>query len=163
MAREIQKREHQVDPWTDLDRWFDNLRERFFENWDVAPFGHPFAPVETGEGTIFRAARTDVTDTGKSYRLTVEIPGIPKDKLDIRVRGSNVEIRGEATSEKEEKGEPSFIHRERTYSGFYRNLELPEAVVATEAKAKVENGLLELELPKQHPTPSTSEVKIAVE
>ena len=163
MAREIQMREHHVDPWTNIDRWFDDLRERFFENWDLAPFGRPFAPVETREGTLFRAARTDVTDTGKSYRLTVEIPGIPKDKLDIRIRGSSVEIRGEATSEKEEKDEAAYIHRERTYAGFYRNLELPEPVIATDAKAKVENGLLELELPKQHPTPSSAEVKIAVE
>ena len=163
MTREIQKREHHVEPWTDIDRWFDDLRQRFFENWDLAPFGRPFAPVETGGGALFRAARTDVTDTGKSYRLTVEIPGIPKDKLDIRIRGSNVEIRGEATSEKEEKEEPAYIHRERAYAGFYRNLELPEPVVATDAKAKVENGLLELELPKQHPTPSSAEVKIAVE
>lgn len=163
MPREIQKREHRVDPWTDLDHWFDDLRERFFDNWDVAPFGRPFAPIETREGALYRAARADVTDTGKSYRLTVEIPGIPKDKLEIRVRGSNVEIKGEATSEQEEKAGAEFLHRERTYTGFYRNLELPEAVVATDAKAKVENGLLELELPKQHPTPSSAEVKIAVE
>ena len=163
MPREIQKREHRVDPWTDIDRWFDDLRGRFFENWDLAPFAHPFAPAESREGALFRAARTDVTDTGKAYTLTVEIPGIPKDRLDIRVRGSNVEIKGEASSDKEEKNGAEFVHRERTYAGFYRNLELPEPVVATEAKAKVENGLLELELPKQHPTPSTSEVKIAVE
>lgn len=162
MTREIQKRESRSDPWADLDRAFDEMRERLFDVWDLRPFGLPFAPVEAREGGFFRAARTDVTDTGKAYRIVAEIPGIPKDRLDIRVRGTNVEIRGENVATKEEKDQ-HFVHRERSYSGYYRTLELPEPVVATEAKAKVENGLLELELPKQHPTPSESEVKVAVQ
>jgi HSP20 family protein len=163
MPREIQKKETRpADPWTDLDRWFDEMRERFFDASGLLPYGRPYAPVEAQGGPLFRAARTDVSDTGNAYKLTVEIPGIPKDKLDIRVRGTQVEIRGETTEQKEEKN-ASYVHRERVYSGFYRSLELPEPVVATEAKAKVENGLLELELPKQHPTPSSSEVKIAVQ
>ncbi len=161
MPREIQKREQRLDPWTDLDRLFDEMRDRFFGSAELVPFGRPFAPLETREG-LYRAARTDVSDTGKSYKLTVEIPGIPKDKLDIRVRGTAVEIQGETTAETEEKQE-TYVHRERTYSGFYRSLELPEPVVATEAKAKVENGILELELPKQNPSPPSGEVKIAVQ
>ena len=162
MTREIQKRETTRDPWTDLDRWFDEFRDRFFDTWDLQPFGRPFTALASHEGPLFRAARTDVSDTGSAFKIVAEIPGIPKDKLDIRVRGNLVEIRGESTAEKEEK-EAAYVHRERAYSGYYRSLELPEPVVATEAKAKVENGLLELELPKQHPTPQSSEVKIAVQ
>jgi HSP20 family molecular chaperone IbpA len=162
MTREIQKRESRTDPWNDVDRAFDEMRDRLLDVWDLRPFGRPFAFVETGDPRFFRAARTDVTDTGNSYKIVAEIPGIPKEKLDIRVRGTNVEIRGETSSSKEEK-ESQYVHRERSYAGYYRTLELPEPVVATEAKAKAENGLLELELPKQHPTPSSAEVKIAVQ
>lgn len=160
MTQEIQKRESAADLWSDFDRWFDPLHGGLFDTWNLAPFATPWAAIESSDGPIFRAARTDVSDNGTSYRLTVEIPGIPKDKLDIRIKGSNVEIKGEATTEKEEKNGSAYVHRERSYAGFYRRLELPEPVVATEAKAKVENGLLELELPKEHPT---AEVKIAVE
>jgi HSP20 family protein len=162
MPREIQKRESRADPWVDLDRAFDEMRDRLFDVWDIRPFGRPFLPAEVSEHGFFRAARTDVTDTGNAYKIVAEIPGIPKEKLDIRVRGTNVEIRGESSTTKEEK-EAQFVHRERAYAGYYRSLELPEPVVATEAKAKVEDGLLELELPKQHPTPSSAEVKIAVQ
>lgn len=161
MTKEIQKKESRVDPWNDLDRAFDEMRQRVFDVWGLQPFGASFYPFEGREAGFFRAARTDVSDTGKSYKIVAEIPGIPKDQLDIRVRGTTVEIRGEASKESEEKAK-AFVHRERTYSGYYRSLELPEPVVATEAKAKVENGLLELELPKQTPTPSEAEVKIAV-
>jgi HSP20 family protein len=165
MTTAIQKQETRVDPWTDLDRAFDAMRQRFFDVWGIAPFGGSFVPFEGTPEGFLRAARTDVTDTGKAYKIVAEIPGIPKEKLDIRIRGTSVEIRGENASEKNEKAEKDgeFVHRERTYSGYYRSLELPEPVVATEAKAKVENGLLELELPKQNPTPSTAEVKVAVQ
>jgi HSP20 family protein len=162
MTTEIQKRESRIDPWTDLDRAFDAMRQRFLDVWGVSPFGAPFFPFEGTAADLYRTPRTDVTDTGTSYKVVAEIPGIPKEKLDIRVRGTSVEIRGESGSAKDEK-DTGFVHRERTYTGYYRSLELPEPVVATEAKAKVENGLLELELPKQHPTPSESEVKVAVQ
>jgi len=162
MTNEIQKRESLIDPWTDLDRAFDTMHQRFLDVWGISPFGAPFFPFEGGQADLFRTPRTDVTDTGTSYKVVAEIPGIPKEKLDIRVRGTNVEIRGESASHEGEKN-TEFVHRERSYASYYRSLELPEPVVASEAKAKVENGLLELELPKQHPTPSESEVKVPVQ
>jgi len=155
MTTEIQPREDQVDPWTEIDRAFDAMRRRFAESFGISPFG---AFDELG---TLRSPRTDVTDTGNSYKVVAEIPGIPKEKLDIRVRGSTVEIRGESGAETEEKGQ-HYLRHERTYSGYYRALELPDPVVAAEAKAKVANGILELELPKQNPTPSEKEVKVSV-
>ncbi|HYA54299.1 MAG TPA: Hsp20/alpha crystallin family protein, partial [Thermoplasmata archaeon] len=62
-----------------------------------------------------------------------------------------------------EQKEEHYLHRERTFAGFYRAFELPEPVVAAQAKAKVVNGVLELELPKESPTPSPEEVKVSVE
>ncbi len=163
MPVEIEKRETvTADPWNDIDRVFDAVRDRLSQVWDVRSFGPTFAPIVATDGSYFRAARTDVADTGSAYKIVAEVPGIPKDRLDIRVRGSSVEIRGE-NSEKTESKDGAFVHRERTYAGYYRLLELPESVVATAAKAKVENGLLELELPKEHPTPETGEVKVAVQ
>jgi len=156
MTSEIQKPESQANPWSDLDRAFDAMQRRFAESFGILPFG----PFESEPG--FRAPRTDVTDTGTAYKVVAEIPGIPKEKLDIRVRGATVEIRAEHEAEKEEK-EERYLRRERTYSGYYRAFELPEPVVAADAKAKVQDGVLELELPKQTPTPSEEEVKVSVQ
>lgn len=161
MTKAIQAKKEEQDLWSELDRQFDAMRSRFFENLGLAPFA-PFGPaVPSHDAGVFRAARADVSDTGSGYTIVAEIPGIPKEKLDIRVRGALVEIRGESTKESEEKrGE--FVQHERSYAGYYRALELPEPVVGTEAKAKVENGLLELELPKLHPSPSPQEVHVKV-
>jgi HSP20 family protein len=156
MTTEIQTKESSLDPWTEIDRAFDAMQRRFAESIGILPVD----AFETEVG--FRSPRTDVTDTGSAYKVVADIPGIPKEKLDIRIRGPTVEIRGETTSEKEETVE-RFLQRERTYAGFYRAFELPEPVVASGAKAKVTDGVLELELPKQTPTPSEPEVKVSVQ
>ena len=155
MTNEIETRESETEPWTAFDRAFDALRQSFVESFGVLPFS------TRDDLDVWRAPRTDVTDTGKTYKILAEVPGIPKEKIDIRVRGPIVEIRGENASENEEKQKP-YLRRERTYSGYYRALELPEPVVGAEAKAKVTDGVLELELPKQNPTPSADEVKVSV-
>lgn len=155
MTTEIQQQESPTEPWSDFEHAFDAMRRRFAEAFGISPFG-PF----DGSGAL-RSPRTDVTDSGTSYKVRAEIPGIPKEKLDIRIRGSTVEIRGESGGETEQKDE-QYLHRERTYSGYYRALEFPDAVVANEATAKVVNGILELDLPKQNPTPSEAEVKVPV-
>jgi len=161
MSTELKQRETASDPWTDLDRLCASIDGRLVGGWELGPFGPMFVARVSGAEPALRPARTDVTDTGAAYKVIAEVPGIPKERLDIRVRGTSVEIRGEHSSSEETK-ESEFVHRERTYAGYYRHLEFPEAVVAAEAKAKVENGVLELELPKEHPTPADTEVKVAV-
>ncbi len=153
-----------TDPWTEFDRFFDDLRGRLYGSLGFVPFGFsPGAPDPSESGATaarnFRAAPTDVTDTGKSFKILAEIPGIPKDQLQIRVRGPSVEIRGESGTSSE-KTEDGWVHRERTHAGFYRYVDLPAPVVASEAKATVKDGVLELELPKQTPTPDEVTVPV---
>jgi HSP20 family protein len=155
MTKEIQTRDRRLEPTTDLDPLFEELHREFWESFGIAPFAGP-----SGAG-VLRAARTDVSDTGPTYKIVAEVPGIPKEKIDIRVRGTNVEIRGEQATETEEKAH-EYVHRERRYAGYYRSVDLPEPVVAENASAKVANGLLELELPKRTPTPPEAEVKVRV-
>jgi HSP20 family protein len=145
------------DLWSQIDRAFDDLHYHFLDAFGGAP-----ARLFRGEMPDARAARVDVVDTGTSYRILAEVPGIPKENLELKVRGSTVEIRGQFEQAKE-SNDTEYLHRERFYNGFYRRLDLPEEVVGTEAKAKMNHGLLELELPKVHPAPEAGEVKIAIQ
>ena len=155
MPNEIATRES-VYPWTEIDRAFDAVRRQLFEG---------FAPSDLlaswPSGTL-RTARTDVEETPTAYRLRLEVPGIPKENLAITVKGTEVEVRGEFREARESES-PEYVHRERTYAGFYRALTLPEPVVGPKAVATVENGLLTLELPKEHPEPTPTEVKVSVQ
>jgi HSP20 family protein len=147
-------------PWTDLDTVWDELRSHFFDSFGFLPF--PNASKEAAKELGPRRPRTDIQDTGTAYKIVAEVPGIPKDRLEIRVNGSQVEIRAESETTAESKDQP-FVHRERSYRGFYRSFELPEPVVGSEAKAHLDQGVLELSLPKRSPTPSPEEVKVAVQ
>ncbi len=149
-------------PVQDFDSVFDALWNRAHAVFGVLPFeGTSFAPW-TENGSFFRATPTDVVDTGKAYQIKAEVPGLAKDQIDIRVTGNLVEISGENASEKAEKS-PEYVHRERFVTRFHRAFELPEPIVADQAKAQVVNGVLELELPKQKPAPQPAETKVKVE
>ena len=151
MTTELASIESDVLPWTDFDRAFENLRHAFFE-----PFGN-FAPERS-----LRAAPADVEETPSAYKLTIEVPGIPKENLAVTIRDQVVEIRGEFTNATASK-DANYVRRERIYSGYYRSLVFPEPIVADKSVAKVENGVLTLELPKQSPQPVPTEVKVPVQ
>jgi HSP20 family protein len=145
----------------DFDRAFDALWNRARATLGPFPFEGTFAPWSQ-DGSLFRTAPTDVVDTGKAYQIKAEVPGITKDQIDIRVTGNVVEISGENKTEKNENS-PGYLHQERLVTAFHRAFELPEPVVAEKAKAQVVNGVLELELPKQEPTPAPAETKVKVQ
>jgi len=158
-STELAKAER-TDPWADLDQAFEGFRTRLMDGFGLMPLAGNF-PSPYLSGGVMRPARTDVTDTGAAFKIVAEVPGIAKDQLRIRIRGTSVDIRGEASDESESSSGET-IHRERSQRGFFRTLQLPEPVRGTDAKAKVENGLLELELPKINPTPQPAEVDIPV-
>ncbi len=151
------------DPWNEIDRMFDDMRKRLYGSFGIAPWCLAGVPAFDAELPRRRAAPFDITDVGPAYRVTAELPGVPKEALEVIVHGQRVEIRGESAEAKEEVERGEVLHRERTYRGFYRSFELPEPVVAKDAKAKLENGLLDLELPKEHPTPEPGEIKVPVQ
>lgn len=148
-----------TDPWFDLDGWFSDVHDRLWSGFGFVPSA---ASEPSPKTSGLRAARTDIQDTGKAFKISAEIPGIPKEKLEVHVRGPNVEIRGEQ-SNGADGTKDGFVHRERTYAGFYRAFELPEPVVGTKATAKYQDGVLVLELPKEKPVEEPADVRVTVD
>ena len=115
----------------------------FTMNWGDMP-----SPFEARE---MRMALYDLVDKGDRYELQVEVPGIEKEKMDIKATRHSVEISGKHSEKTEEKGK-RYLYTERLYRSFYRNVPVPEEIVPSKVAAKVENGILRLELPKKVPT-----------
>jgi HSP20 family protein len=146
----------------DFDQVFEGLWNRANAAFGFLPFERSAFALGSTRGSPFRAAPTDVVDTGKAYQIRADVPGIAKDQIEIRVKGNFVEISGENKTEKTDESS-GYLQRERVYSGFHRAFELPEPVVADKAKAQVVNGVLELELPKVTPSPESTETKVKVQ
>jgi HSP20 family protein len=139
-----------TDLWSHVDHLFDDLTGSWF------PAIGPFAPNET---TGLLAARADVADRGDAYELRADVPGIPKEKIDLRVNGSRVQLSARIETTTEENGK-SYLRRERTVQGFERAFELPEPIVEEKVAATYQDGVLTVTLPKAHPA-SERQIPIA--
>lgn len=89
----------------------------------------------------------DVKDEGSEILVTTDLPGVEKSDVDIDVSESMLTIYAKSSENNEEK-EEGYLRRERTYSSFSRTVTLPESVTTEGAKAKLENGVLTVTLPK---------------
>ena len=125
----------------DMDRVFDDFRS----DWE-----NLFMTPRAARGEMIRQPLVDLSDKGGEYVVTAEVPGIPKDKLNIEVTEDGIEISGEAVSEKETE-EEGFVRRERHFSRFQRTLPFPEKIVPDKTDAELKDGLLTVKLPKAKP------------
>jgi len=110
---------------------------------------------------IHREACVDLVDSGKEFEVCAEVPGIPKDKIDVTITKDSIEISGKAEVEKKEK-EKGYVVRERAYSQIYRRMSFPEEVVPEKAVATLKHGLLEIKIPKKTPTPEVKKHKVEI-
>jgi len=136
----------------------EDFRRRFQESiwmpweWAIEPYNVEL-PI--------RAAYSDLIDEGNRFLVHAEVPGIPRDKIDVTVTKDNIEISGETDAENEEK-EKNFIVRERSYSSIYKNIAFPEEVIPEKAECKIKDGILEVTIPKKAPTPEVKKHKVEV-
>ncbi len=90
----------------------------------------------------------DIKETDDAVIVIMDLPGINKEDVEISAMDDALRVIAKRTAEKEES-EKGYHRRERAYSRFERVVSLPVAVKADEAKAKLENGVLEITLPKE--------------
>ena len=106
------------------------------------------------------APRVNVEELEERFEITVEVPGMKKEEIDIEVRDNVLTIKGERKLEKD--GEKTNYHIcERSYGSFQRAFTLPENVTTGNIEAMYEDGILRLGVPKTEPE-KPKEIKIEV-
>ncbi len=122
------------NPFRDMDEF-----ERRF-------FGNPFGFFRTGD---LREFRTDIKDEGDAYVLEADLPGFAKEDIHLDVDGDVLTISAERHLEHEEKDKKgNFVCCERSYGAYSRQFDL-SGIKAEDIKAKYDNGVLKLTLPKK--------------
>jgi len=143
----------------DYDTIFDEFR-RSFDN-----LMRPFFPVELSRSISglrpIRYAPTDLIDEGDSYSIHIELPGLARDDIDLQINNSGLSLRAEKEQESEER-EKNYLHRERYYTSFARDISFPEEVDPDRAEASMNNGVLQLKVPKKEPLPEERPRKIEI-
>ena len=141
----------------DVDRWFDSIRQSFEERF----WGSPLSRLR-GSDVEVREPLVDLIDQGSEFVVRAELPGVAKEDVDVTVTADGVEIQARTDRSREEK-EKGYTYQERTYRAFERTLSFPEAVKADLAAATLKDGVLEVRVPKEAPTPEAKPVKVPVE
>ena len=114
---------------------YESPLDRVFESF--------FAPVNGVHGGTIEL---DVVETPEAYVVKAEVPGVAKDKIEVKVEDRDVTISVEYAEEIETNGKT--LWRERRLGKASRAIRLPESVDATAAQAKHVDGVLQLTLPK---------------
>ena len=121
-------------PWTELagvHRDLDSL------------FNRAFGETVRTEGAGSFVPPADLRRDGDVWKISLALPGIAPEKVDIEIIGQRVRVRGERTAEP--KGEP--VTSEIAYGRFEREFMLPEEIDAKYVQATYRHGMLELVLP----------------
>lgn len=92
------------------------------------------------------APRYDVTETTEAYGLTVELPGVAKDGLELSVDHEQVRVVGRRAWSKPEAW--TALHRETREAAFELVLEHGRAIDAEKVHAELRDGVLRVSLPK---------------
>ena len=111
---------------------------------ELLNWGNGFMPEER-----IATPKMNISETDKSYEMELCVPGLKKEDLSISIDTEN-QLVVEMTKEnkKEEKEERKWLRREFSSTQFKQVFTLPENVKREQISAKVENGILTVELPK---------------
>lgn len=90
----------------------------------------------------------NIKENGNEFKVEVAAPGLKKEDFKITTGKGMINISAEHEETKEEKDE-NFTRKEYNFNSFSRSFFLPEDVIDENIKAKYENGILKLSLPKK--------------
>ena len=125
--------------------WLPSIFNDFFDNdWMVK--ANATAPA------------INVIESDKDYKVEVAAPGMTKEDYDLVI---SMEKKTESTEgDKEGKKESRYLRREFSYSKFQQTLILPDDVDKDKIDAKVNDGVLTIELPKRTPEDKEKAAKV---
>jgi HSP20 family protein len=104
----------------------------------------PSASVRNGGGF---APALDLSESADSYTIEASVPGLKAEDLNITFENGVLTISGEVRQSEESK-ERNYHRVERRYGRFSRSVNLPTSVRGDAISAKLENGVLMLNVPK---------------
>ncbi len=122
------------------------LFDDFFK--DVAP-GFFVKPLHGDPLPAPSQIRIDVKEAADAYTVQAEIPGVSKEDIHVVIDGPVVTLRAEVKQQDRQSQDEKVLRTERYYGAVARSFQLASDIDNEKAKAKYENGVLTLTLPKK--------------
>ena len=104
--------------------------------------------------------RTDVKESDEGYELDIDLPGYNKEDVQAKLKDGYLTITASVNKDNEEKDNNGrYIRRERFYGSCNRSFYVGEHIEQEDIKAKFENGILKVSIPKKEAKPEIEEDK----
>ncbi|MCA0869562.1 Hsp20/alpha crystallin family protein [Seohaeicola saemankumensis] len=104
---------------------------------------------------------TEASGSKDAYDISMELPGVSEDDIELTVDNGAVTIRGEKKTQVEKKGDTWFFS-ERQYGAFRRSFRLPEDADGARASASMKDGVLHVRVPKKAPEEAEAAKRIMI-
>ena len=133
-----------------MDRFFDD----FGDVWN-------FEPTFKNEKNVMKKINTDVKELADGYEIDMELPGFKKEEVTAELKDGYLTITAEHnTTNDEQDKEGRYIRKERFYGKCQRSFYVGDYVEQEDVKAKFENGILTLNVPKKEAKPVIEDKKL---
>ncbi|HEU5295724.1 MAG TPA: Hsp20/alpha crystallin family protein [Burkholderiaceae bacterium] len=96
-----------------------------------------------------RTPALDIAESDQAYTVALDLPGVAKDNVKVSIEGRRVQIEAQVSKNEERKEGDRVVYRERAASSYARSFVLPVELDQERSSAKLDNGVLKLELAKR--------------
>ena len=110
-----------------------------------------------------RMMKTDVKETDEGYELDVDLPGFKKEEIRLDLENGYLTISTEKALENKEEKKGKVLRQERYSGTMSRSFYVGENLTEEDIKAKYENGVLSLSLPKKEARKVPEKKQILIE
>lgn len=119
-----------------LDDFFRDLSPGYF----IKPLHGDALPAQI---------KVDIKESDGAYTVHAEIPGVSKEDIHVGLEAGVVTLSAEVKQQDAQTSEEQVLRSERYYGSVSRSFRLPQEIDTGNVKARYENGVLQLSLPKK--------------
>lgn len=134
-----------------------NLFDDFFR--DMAP-SYFIKPLHGDALPSPAQIKVDVKESDNTYTVHAEIPGVRKEDIHVTVDGNAVTLRAEIKQQDSSGGDEKILRNERYFGEVSRSFLLPQDIDQAQSRAKFDEGILTLTLPKKQASSETKRLAI---
>lgn len=135
------------------DNWFNDFWKEFPIGFAPTPPGNVKQDAPVNASTM----KTDIKESEDGFEIDMDLPGFKKEDVKAQVKDGYLVVQAETKSENDvktddasdAKDEVKYLRRERYYGSCQRSFFVGDAVTEEDIKAKFEDGVLKIAVPKK--------------
>ena len=135
------------------DDWMDRFEKAFWGNTNPLYGKH-----------AKNMMKTDVREHENGYEVDIDLPGFKKDEIQVQLENGYLTVSASKGLDKDQQDKKGrYIRQERYAGAMQRSFYVGDAVTQEDIKAKYENGILSLSIPKKDAKAEEEKKTIAIE